>query len=362
MTMKASRLILAGLGIAALASCSHHQGWGVKGTLADAPEGTVLALEANNAGFWYLIDSVAVKPDGKFSYNADAPYNGQDILRLTLPGKGSIYFPIDSIDVVTIAASAANYGSGHTLGGTAMASTLSRVDSIVASTSDPDDLRQKLVGVITSDTTGIIAYYTLGKSVGGKPVFDPNENLGNRAYGAVAQLYDMRRPADPRADVIRKAYFDGRRALGKVPAVDFQPTMEVVETGYFDIERYDARGNKKTLSELANGKTVVLNFTTYEHQGSPALNALLNEVYTKYHDRGLEIYQIAFDSDEVSWREAARNLPWTAVWNAPSDGSKVLMNYNISTLPTTFIIDRNGTLVERVENMSELANSVAKHI
>lgn len=215
--------------------------------------------------------------------------------------------------------------------------------------------------MITSDTTGIVAYYTLGKSRGGNLIFNPKDNLGNRVYGAVAQLYETRYPADKRNAALQKAYFEGRNALGKLQLGE-QQVYEVPETGFFEINRYDARGKECSLTELAKGKTVVLNFTTYEHQASPALNAILNDVYTKYHNQGLEIYQIAFDSDEVSWREAARNLPWTAVWNAPSDGTTVLMNYNIGSLPTTFIINKQGTLVERVENPADIAKEVAKHI
>ena len=258
----------------------------------------------------------------------DRPYTGQDILRLTLPGKGSVYFPIDSIDQVTVTATADNFGSKHTVSGTPLAWGINRVDSIVNSTADPEALRRGLVNVITTDTTGIVAYYALGKSLGGKLLFDPNENFGNRAYGAVAQLYAMHRPNDPRANAVRQSYIDGRRALGKITQ-EAQQVFEIPETGFFEIERYDARGQKQSLTQLAQGKAVILNFTSYELQGSPAINAMLNEIYTKHHSQGLEIYQLAFDSDEVSWREAARNLPWTAVWNAPSDGSMVLVNLSL---------------------------------
>ncbi len=359
--MKSSHIILCGLGVLALAGCSHHDGWGVKGNIEGADKGTKLAIEANNAGHWYVLDSVEVASDGKFEYNAPEPYTGQDILRLTLPGKGSVYFPIDSIDQVTVTATADNFGSKHTVSGTPLAWGINRVDSIVNSTADPEALRRGLVNVITTDTTGIVAYYALGKSLGGKLLFDPNENFGNRAYGAVAQLYAMHRPNDPRANAVRQSYIDGRRALGKITQ-EAQQVFEIPETGFFEIERYDARGQKQSLTQLAQGKAVILNFTSYELQGSPAINAMLNEIYTKHHSQGLEIYQLAFDSDEVSWREAARNLPWTAVWNAPSDGSMVLVNYNVGTMPLFYIINKQGELVERVETPSELPTKITKYL
>lgn len=359
--MKSSHIILCGLGILALAGCSHHAGWGVKGSIEGAEQGTKLAIEANNAGHWYVLDSVEVSSDGKFEYYAQAPYTGQDILRLTLPGKGSIYFPIDSLDEVNVTASAANFSGNHNISGTYLASGINRIDSLVNSSNDADNLRRELVNVITNDTTGIVAYYALGKSVGGKLLFDPNESLGNRAYGAVAQLYSMHRPNDPRTNTLRQSYLEGRRALGKMPQ-EAQQVFEIPETGFFEIERYDARGNKQSLAKLAQGKAVILNFTSYELPGSPALNAMLNEIYTKHHSQGLEIYQLAFDSDEVSWREAARNLPWTAVWNAPSDGNMVLVNYNVGTMPLFYIINKQGELVERVEDPSTLPSKITKYL
>lgn len=359
--MKTRTLILAALAALALSSCNNHAGWGIKGTLNDAEPDTKLVVEANNAGFWYTLDSIAVGQDGKFEYQSAAPLAGQDILRLTLPGKGSVYFPIDSIDQLTLVASAANFGTGHSLGGSHMAEQVSRVDSILATDNETAAKQRQLIDIITSDTTCLVAYYTLGKSIDGALIFDPTENLGNRVYGAVAQLYDMRRPADNRSKAVMKTYLEGRRALGKLP-LDKVPVIEVPETGFFEIELYDARGQKQSLTEVAKGKTVILNFTTNEHVNSPALNSLLNDIYTRYRSQGLEIYQVAFDSDEVSWRESARSLPWVAVWNAPADGNSVLINYNVRSLPTTYIIDKNGTLVERVENAAELQQKVAKHI
>ncbi len=350
--------IYGALAVMAATSCSHDSGWSIRGKLDNAPENATLALEANNAGHWYALDSIKVDKNGNFSYTAPAPLQGQDILRITLPGKGSIYFPIDSIDKVDITADAGTFGTGHTLSGSALTSGVVRVDSIVASTDDPIALRRELINVMTADTTGLISYYALGKSVDGKPLFDPAESLGNRAYGAVAQVYASRRPLDPKGTAVQKAYFEGRRKLGKVNVN--QQVIELPETGFIDIVRYDARGKQQSLKELSQGKVVIVNFAQYDLQGSPAINAMLNALYSKYHDKGLEIYQLAFDNDEVSWREAARNLPWTAVWNAPSDGPEVLAHYNVGSLPLFYIIDRNGDLIERIETPADLPGKVAK--
>ncbi len=345
-----------------LASCGNKTGWSVEGNIEGAPDGQKLALEAYNAGRWYVLDSISVDKHGRFSHRADEPMASADILRLTMPGKGSIHFPIANNDAIEIEADAASFGTGHSLSGTAMAEAVSAIDSTVAATPSLPELQRKLTRFITADTTGLVAYYAVGKAVANKPVFDPDDSFGNRIYGAAAQVYAHYRPLDPRGMALRQAFFDGRRALGKAPEMPDAPTVEIPASGLIDIVRYDNRGKEHSLSDVASqGKVVLLSFTNYSMPASPAYNAILNDLYTLYRDRGLEIYQLAFDPDEVEWKEAALNLPWITVWNSPSDGASVLASYNIGALPLTYIIDRKGDIGKRIADPSAIAKEVAKY-
>ncbi len=344
-----------------MTSCS-RPGWSVEGTVEGADKGTGLSLEACNAGRWYVLDSITVGDGGKFSYHSAEPMASADILRLQLPGQGSIYFPVDSIDAIHIETSATTFGIRHTLSGTPMAATVSTIDSIVATTSSIAELQRKLVGMVTSDTTGLVAYYTVGKAFGNKPIFDPNESLGNRIYGAAAQVYAHYHPLDPHGAALRKAYFDGRRALCKSSGTSTEQVIEVPETAIIDITRYDDLGVSHSLKEVAGqGKVVLLSFIDYGMESAPAYNSILNDIYKLYSPKGIEIYQIAFDSNEVTWKEAARNLPWITVWNSPSDGPAPLALYNVGVLPMSFIINNKGELSKRVADPTELPKEVAKY-
>lgn len=357
---KLNHILAAGVLAALASSCGPEPAWQVKGTVEGAEPGTRLALEACNAGHWYVLDSVDVR-NGAFDYKAAEPVHGTDIFRLTLPGKGSIYFSVDSAGMVTVTATAANFGTGHKLAGNDAAGVMAAIDSIAASTADRTALQRALTGFVTADTTGLIAYYAVCKSVDGHPVFDPNESFGNRVYGAAAQVFAHYRPLDPRGVALRKAYFDGRRALGKIPDTP-DTVLEVPETGIIEIARYDDRGVHRSLTELASqGKVVLLSFTDYSLETSPAYNAMLNDLYELYHSKGLEIYQIAFNANELSWKEAARNLPWITVWNSPEDGVAPLASYNVGALPLTFIIKRDGDLGQRVADSTDLPRQVAKY-
>ncbi len=350
------------------AACSVPAGWSVDGAIEGADTGTRIALEKYSHGRWLLVDSLTVDGTGAFGYDAPEAASYPELMRLSWPGHGSVFFPVDGTDDIIVSATASAFARGAVSGSVA-ADAFRRVDSIVGAAADAgataatlgDDARRALITAITTDTTGIVAYYTATKSLGDRLIFDPADRMGNRVYGAAAQVFASYRPDDPRGEALRQAFFEGRRALGLT--ADATPTVvEVPETGLIDIVRYDRAGNECSLKEMASqGKVVLLSFTTYAHANSPVYNGILNDAYSRYHDNGLEIYQIAFDSNESAWKEAARNLPWTAVWNAPTDGPAVLATYNVGALPVTYIIDRQGSIAARIDNPDEIAPTVARY-
>ena len=128
--------------------------------------------------------------------------------------------------------------------------------------------------------------------------------------------------------------------------------------GYVDIELPDIQGVSRKLSALAPGNIVLLNFTAYMSEWSPALNMALGELYVEYHDKGLEVYQVSLDGDVHFWKNAASNLPWTCVRDPQTVYSQVAALYNVKQLPVIFVLDRSGNLVKRVDDMKNLAAEV----
>ena len=62
------------------------------------------------------------------------------------------------------------------------------------------------------------------------------------------------------------------------------------------------------------------------------------------------------------WKIRAQNIPWIAVWNSTTDGDSALLSYNVGALPMTFIIDRSGTIAERVVDPTTLEKLLAKYL
>lgn len=362
-----TKLFIAPLGIAVLClagSCGGRNGWGVSGNIAGA-SGDTLILESFSAGRWMPVDTIMTADNGDFEYLSEtyAPY--PDIYRLTR-GNESIYFPIDSIDRVTLSANASDFGGGHTLSGTSQAEAFSRVDSMllasISSKGAPATLGDNaLKGVFTEmilqNESLLMPYYLVTKTVAGKPLFNPENRKDLSVIGAVANLFSIQRPEDPRTQYLAEI-FTSHKFAGH-PGSTVEASLSGIPE---DIERFDINGRKQTLSEVADGHPTILSFTRYDNKYSPAYNAELNKVWEQYHAAGLQIYQIAFDEHEATWRTAAANIPWITVWNALTDPVTPIATYNVTAFPTTFILNSNGDLVERVDDPAKLASTVARYL
>ena len=94
------------IGSAILVGCGTSGKWNIEGNIAGAVDKDLI-LQASENGRWFTIDTITTDKNGKFSYSHE-PNAYPDIYRLTLDGK-SLYFPIDSIESVTITADGTNF-------------------------------------------------------------------------------------------------------------------------------------------------------------------------------------------------------------------------------------------------------------
>ena len=84
----------------------------------------------------------------------------------------------------------------------------------------------------------------------------------------------------------------------------------------------------------------------------------MRQLYNKYAARGFEIYQVSIDPDEHYWKTACEHLPWICVRDSEGEASGYLGSYMVRRLPTYFLIDRNGDLVARDEQIKDLDAAV----
>lgn len=357
-----TKYLSAGLLACMAFACNNKPQWRVDGRI-DGADGQTMYVEANDNGRWYVLDSVQLPASGDFSFTSDAS-GYPDIYRLRL-GDKTLYFPIDSIETVTVVSKAGAFDHDYTLAGSPAAEKLMEVDRKVFAAAGKKGL-QSIVGdsllkrelstMLLDNPSGIVAYYIINKRIGGTPIFNPSDKNDLRIIGAVANAFDVYRPLDPRTNYLKKLFISNRKPSGR------PDTLIAQEMTMIDVNLFDQKGVKHSLEKVAKEKPVVLlNFTSYSGDFSPALNIELNKIYSKYRGQGLEIYQIGFDENEYDWRETARNLPWITVYNSANDGPQVLNSYNVGQLPALFIL-KNGEIRERVTDADKIEQSVAKYM
>lgn len=350
-------------------------GWTIKGKVANGAD-SIVYIEKSSMNNWFPIDSMRIDNDGTFSYTEAEPDTIPNIYRLRM-GKSYIFFPISSKETIELEANAKNFGTGHKLSGSKAATEFAEADRLINESIDRlgvdgtianKDLRDKLNLMINRDNSCLLSYYLINKRIG--PDFVPLYNLLEpadlRILGNVAQNFASYLPNDPRAKELEALYINAKREVnkrrGKGSVVEINADAEISRPNV-KIAFYDAKGQLKDFDKIVGqGKAVILNFTRFDGEASPANTIALNKLYEQYRSKGLEIYQIAFDPDEIEWRHQASRLPWTSVWATPDNRADVMIAYNVNPIdgaPTSFIFDRSGQLVKRITSPEELPGAVA---
>ena len=373
-------LTVLGLCMFFFSACNNSSDFIVKGVVAGA-DGQLMYLENVGISNVVTLDSIKLAPGGKFKFTEKRP-EYPDFYRLRLNNQ-LINFAVDSTETISFVADAGTFATSYYVEGSEnskaiKAITLAQLDANQAISR----LRKEYEDKMISDTTyrmkvlaaadaykevarkyiysapmSTAAYFALFQQIDGLLFFDLYDRKDVKAYGAVATSYNHTYPESPRSKHLYNLTLQSMKVLRAQRPVDYS-NVETKEISFLDIELPDVRGEVVKLSTVAPGKVVLINFTAYQTEWSPALNMALGELYTKYHDQELEIYQVSLDSDFHFWRNGASNLPWVTVHDPQSVYSQVAGLYNVKQLPALFILDRKGNLVKRVEDVKKLEADV----
>jgi len=121
----------------------------------------------------------------------------------------------------------------------------------------------------------------------------------------------------------------------------------------------DTSGNNVTLSSL-KGKIVLIDFWASWCQ--PCMHEMPNviKLYTDFHSKGLEIIGVSLDKSRPAWTNAikTKNLNWIQVSDVKFWQSLVVPLYNVSAIPYTVLIDKDGKIIEKNLRGEDLYNKV----
>ena len=122
--------------------------------------------------------------------------------------------------------------------------------------------------------------------------------------------------------------------------------IEANENAFLDIKLPNENADSIALSSL-RGKVILLDFCSTEIDNFSDYIFSLRDRYNAYHAKGLEIYQVYPDQNRLIWEDQVRELPWVKVRTQNGLADPVYRIYNVQTIPTMFLINRQGEVVGR---------------
>lgn len=362
---------------AMLTSCNNKK-FHINGTVTEAKD-SVLYLENMSLDGPVVVDSVKLDDKGAFSFSGKAP-DAPEFYRLRIAGQ-IINLSVDSTETVDVKASYPSMATGYTVDGSAECATirelaLKQIDlqnRVIAVQNNPNlgyDLTRDSIGKLVAAYKEDIkrnyiykapmrasSYFALFQTLGNMLIFNPRENADDvKVFAAVATSWDTYHPDALRGKNLHNIAIEGMknvRIMRNKMAAQNIDASKVNVSNIIDISLLDNQGNRRSLTDL-KGKVVMLDFHVFGSNGSTKRIMKMRELYNKYHDRGFEIYQVAFDPDEHFWKTQTAALPWISVRDPQGLQSQNLAAYNVSSIPTFFLIDRNNEVKKRDSQITDI--------
>jgi glutathione peroxidase-family protein len=343
----------------------------IGGSITDA-EGKTVYLEYTGLTATTLLDSAKLDAKGAFDFAIETPQY-PDFYRIRL-GNQFVVLAMDSATKsVNIVASAKDLNSA-TIEGSVASVDIQRLRNSnfelqrVAIEGDTAKVAQMLAShkrlaqeIVLANPRSAAAYYAINQTIKGAYYMTPYNKEDLPFWNAVATAWDLHYAEYDRAKELKQTVL---LAIGqqKATQVSANEIIEnITEEGFIDIALPNRIGEMTKLSSLM-GNVVLIDFSAYAMEQASAHTLFLRELYATYHELGLEIFQVSLDADKLLWLEQTRNIPWVCVRDEASVQSIVLSTYNVSELPTFFLMDKEGNIVGRYnhENVEKEINRLTK--
>ena len=136
------------------------------------------------------------------------------------------------------------------------------------------------------------------------------------------------------------------------PYIDFEGALLDTKYGFAD---------KASLSQyVGKNKVVLLDF--WASWCTPCLNEIpnLEAAYSKFKSKGFEIVSVSVDDGTDEWIKAVKDngMNWVQLWNGEDMENSAAVKYSISAIPSTFLIDSDGTIIGRNLRDKELESAL----
>ena len=366
-----------------ISSCSNKK-FHINGNIENAKD-SMLYLENISLNGPVKIDSVKLDENGAFEFDEAAMDSvTPEFYRLRIANQ-SINLSIDSTETITVKAAWPTMATKYDVSGSENCTRIKElsfmqmqlqgtINAIAANNNigvDSTELAIKMVlekykdnikrNYIFKAPMQASSYYALFQTIQlgntNNLIFNPRANKEDvQVFAAVAISWDTYYPGSERGKNLHNIAIEGMKNIRIVQAEHAQQQIEVSKvkvSNIIDLALTDNKGNVRRLTDL-KGKVVLLDFHMFQTSESTKRIMMLRDLYNKYHAAGLEIYQVSVDPDEHFWKTQTAALPWISVRDEDGIQGQSLIQYNVQSIPTFFLIDRNNSLYKRDSQISNL--------
>ena len=353
-----------------LAACGSRDAYRIKGTIAGVEDGTVMTLSILEYDGLTPLDSAAVK-GGKFafkgqietpqmaviSYETDEALNGCQMFLES----GTIEVFMD-----------AEAGTQHVSGAPNNDAFQEFYDVTDALNDEFSEIEDKIRITLATDGDASDLYRQVGdiqdrfKSFLSQSIIDNADKF--YAYQQLMDNYSLFEP-DEVMELLEKLAptFGQDLAFNQLTALINAQLSTSLGHSYLDFEasildkKYGFDGKAKLSDYVGKNKVVLLDF--WASWCAPCMNELpnLKAAYSKFKSKGFEIVSVSVDDETEDWIKAVKDngMNWVQLWNGEDDfENSAAFKYSIRAIPSTFLIDADGTIIGRNLRDSELEEAL----
>jgi peroxiredoxin len=164
----------------------------------------------------------------------------------------------------------------------------------------------------------------------------------------------------PKNDQVKALYNNTLNILKEQKNVKLNTLMSQSAVNSPNIKLPDTSGINRELWSL-HGKHVLLHFWSAKDRTSRIQNQVLVELYAKYKHKNFEIFMVSVDDDPTAWKTAIAEDQLTWINVGDMKGSiTALMSYNIHSVPSNYLLDKEGKIIAKNLQGPELNNTLSK--